>query len=79
MSEDAYKNMSFEQMEFAVFCVGLVAEKLDMSEEQAYDLLDKNNVLKDYIVDLYDILHTQGQGYIADDIIDYMKVKGIIK
>lgn len=79
MSEDAYHNMTAEQMAFAVFCTGAVASRLGMREEDAFDMLENNGVLKDYIVDLYDVLHTQSQEYIVDDIIDYMKTKGILK
>ena len=78
MSDEAYHNMTAEQMSFAVFCIGAVAERLRMREEVLFNLLESTGVLKDYIVDLYDVLHTQSQEYIVDDIIDYMKIKGII-
>lgn len=79
MSNDAYDNMTAEEMEFAVFCVGLLSKRLGIREEKAYELLDRNAVFQNYIVDFYDILHTQSPDYIADDIIDYMKAKKIIE
>ena len=79
MSDEAYHNMTAEQMAFAVFCIGAVAERLRMREEELFNLFERTGVLKDYIVDLYDVLHTQSQEYIVDDIIDYMKIKGIIE
>ena len=79
MSNDAYDNMTAEEMEFAVFSVGLLSKRLGIREEKTYELLDKNAVFQNYIVDFYDILHTQSPDYIADDIIDYMKAKKIIE
>lgn len=79
MSNDAYDNMTAEEMEFAVFCVGVLSKRLGLREENTYELLDKNGVFQDYIVEFYDILHTQSSDYIADDIIDYMKAKKIIE
>ncbi len=32
----------------------------------------------DYIVEGYDVLHTFSSDYIAEDIIDYMKEKGVL-
>lgn len=79
MSDEAYHNMTAEQMSFAVFCIGAVAERLRMREEVLFNLFERTGVLKDYIIDLYDVLHTQSQEYIVDDIIDYMKIKGVIE
>ncbi|MCQ2265436.1 MAG: DUF3791 domain-containing protein [Bacteroidales bacterium] len=79
MSEEVCHNMTVEQMSFAVFCIGAVADRLGMREEYIFNLFEKTGVLKNYIIDLYDVLHTQSQEYIVDDIIDYMKIKGIIE
>ena len=70
--------MSSRQMEFAVFCVGCVAEKLGRPATEVYDLLKSNGLLRDYIVELYDVLHTQSQEYIVEDIVRAMKEKEII-
>lgn len=78
MIEKPYFDISADQMRFAVFCTGALAERLGIREEKMFDMLENNNIFKDYIFDLYDILHTQSQEYIVDDIIDFMKTKGIV-
>jgi hypothetical protein len=78
MSDQEYDKMTPEQLEFAVFCVGSVADKLGKSATEIYDLMKQHRVLQDYIVDFYDVLHTQSQEYITDDIINFMKEKGLL-
>ena len=78
MSEVEYNNMSSRQMEFAVFCVGCVAEALNRPATEVYDLLKNDGLLRDYIVEFYDVLHTQSQEYIVEDIIHAMKERGIL-
>ena len=65
-------------MEFAVFCIGCVADELKLSATEVYDLLNESHLLQDYIIDFYDVLHTQSREYIVTDIINVMKEKGLI-
>jgi len=70
--------MDKKQIEFAVFCIESIAEKLGQTGDVIYEMLTKeSNVLNDYIVSCYDVLHTQGKEYIVEDIIDVMKQKGV--
>jgi len=65
-------------MEFSVFCIESIAEKLGQTGDVIYEKLTKeSNLLNDYIVSCYDVLHTQGKEYIVDDIIEVMKQKGV--
>jgi hypothetical protein len=34
------------------------------------------NVLDDYVIEFYDTLHTQGQGYIVRELLEVMRKKG---
>lgn len=38
----------------------------------------QNRVLQDYIVEFYDVLHTQSREYIVEDIINLMKENQIL-
>jgi len=70
---------SFRELEFAVFCVENVASQLGISGEEVYkELTEQSDILYDYIVASYDVLHTQGKEYIVEDIIDIMKEKGVL-
>lgn len=67
-----------KEIEFTVFCIENIAEKIHKSGLETYSLLKKNNLIKDYIVPSYEALHTQSKDYIVDDIISVMKEKGLV-
>jgi hypothetical protein len=70
--------MDKKQMEFSVFCIESIAEKLGLTGDIVYEMLTKqSNILNDYIIFCYDALHTQGKEYIVEDVIDVMKQKGV--
>lgn len=67
------------ELEFAIFCIENIAAKLGVSAEKVYDALtEKSDILNDYIIPEYEILHTQGKEYIVDDIIAVMKERGVL-
>lgn len=70
--------MNFNQLDFAVYCIGLLASKLGMNQTEVYDRLKKSGILDGYIIKGYEPLHTFGSEYIANDLIDYMKEKGVL-
>ena len=71
--------MDKKQLEFSVFCIESIAEKLGQTGDVVYEMLTKeSSVLNDYIVPCYDVLHTQGKSYILNDILDYMKEEGLV-
>ena len=66
------------ELEFAVFCIENVAARLGVNAERVYEAFtEKSDILKEYIVPEYEILHTQGKEYIVNDIIEMMKERGI--
>lgn len=68
------------ELEFAIFCIENIAAKLGVSAEKVYDALtEKSDILNDYIIPEYEILHAQGKEYIVDDIIEVMKERGVLK
>ena len=64
---------------FVTYCIGQLARRLHLSSTETYNLLNHSGILYDYIVPSYDVLHTFGTDYLLDDLIDYMKEKGVIK
>ena len=67
------------ELEFAIFCIENIAAKLGVSAEKVYDALtEKSDILNDYIIPEYEILHTQGKEYIVDDIIEVMKERRVL-
>ena len=75
--EEAY--MSINNLDFAIFCIEGVAEKLQLPGNIVYDMITgETNILHNYILPSYDVLHTQGKEYIVEDIISLMRERGVI-
>lgn len=54
-----------------------VAAKLGVDAERVYQAFTgKSNILNGYIVQEYEVLHTQSREYIVDDLLDVMKERG---
>ena len=66
------------ELEFTVFCIEGLAERLKIEPWDAYDMLaKKTNLLHEYVIPGYDVLHTQDKEYIVNDLIEALKLKGI--
>ena len=61
-----------------MFCIENVAENLGFKSNDIYRLFtEKTDILENYIVPCYDVLHTQGKEYIVNDILELMREKGL--
>ena len=68
-----------KELEFSIFCIESIADFLDKDAREVYKMLTKDSdILDTYIVPEYEILHTQGKEYIVNDIVEFMKEKGVI-
>ncbi len=66
------------ELSFVIFCIENVAIELGVSAERVYQALaEKSDILNSYIVPCYEVLHSQSKEYIVEDIISYMKEKGV--
>ena len=66
------------KLEFAIFCIENIASRLHVDAQKVYVALsEQTNILKDYIIPEYEVLHTQSKDYIVDDIIDVMHERGV--
>ncbi|MCI8857584.1 MAG: DUF3791 domain-containing protein [Clostridiaceae bacterium] len=73
---DAIK--SFEELEFAVFCIENSAIELGVSATRVYDAWTrKSNLLNRYVIPCFPALHTQGKGYIIDELLRITQEEGI--
>lgn len=76
MANETIKNSG--ELEFAVFCIENVAAKLGVKAELVYQAFtEKSDILGDYIVPEYEILHTQSREYIVNDLLDVMEERGV--
>ncbi len=75
MKNSLYGN---KELEFAIFCIENVASKLNVNAQKVYEVLSKQtDILNEYIIPEYEVLHTQSKEYIVKDIIDIMKQRGV--
>ncbi len=76
MEDGQIKNSG--ELEFAIFCIENVAVRLRVGAERVYQAFtEKSDILNGYIVQEYEVLHTQGREYIVNDLLDLMKEKGV--
>lgn len=76
LKEREIKNSA--ELEFVIFCIESIASKMGVDAEYVYKALtEESNILNDYIVPEYEILHTQSKEYIIADIMDVMEERGI--
>jgi len=72
--------MTQKQSFFAVFCIEAVADALNTTGDKVYRMLtDESDILDNYIVPCYDVLHTQGKEYIVEDLLEFMQRRGVLK
>ena len=72
------KIKSDRELEFVIFCIENVALKLGTPAEKVYQALTfQSDLLYQYIIPEYEILHTQSKEYIVADIIEVMKEQGV--
>jgi hypothetical protein len=64
-------------LEFITFAIGSVAERLQKSPSEIYKIFRQSNVIAGYLIPAYDVLHTFGRQYLVDDVLDFMKEKGV--
>lgn len=69
--------MNFEQLDFATYCIGNLAVKLNVSQREVYNQLKSSGILYDYIVKGYDVLHTFSKEYLMNDLLSYLQEKGV--
>lgn len=69
----AKQDLNKDEIEFSVFCIENVASALGLKGEETYQLLaERSDILDEYIIPNYEVLHTQDKQYIVNDIIEYM-------
>lgn len=70
--------MSCYEIYFITYCIGNLSRRLNLSAVEVYRRLKQSGILTDYIVPSYDVLHTFGKEYLMEDLIEYMKKKGVL-
>lgn len=66
------------QLDFITYCVGNLADRLNMSASKVYKMLRSTDILNGYMIPCYDVLHTFSKEYLMEDLTDFMKEKGVL-
>lgn len=69
------KNNEYKINEFIIFCLEIYKEKEGLTGKETYDLFEKYKLF-DYLYEGYDVLHTQGDEWLMNDINDFLKIRG---
>lgn len=66
-----------KELSFSIFMLYSLADKWKMSPAKVYKILNSTEILDNYIIKCYDVLHTQGKEYLVENIIDFVRGKSI--
>ncbi|MGG7165578.1 DUF3791 domain-containing protein [Clostridium ihumii] len=71
------KNCNKKELEFTVFIINKLSDYLKKPVSEVYNILKDTNILDEYIIECYDVLHTLGSEYLMEDIIEVLEKRGI--
>ncbi len=69
--------MTKNQIDYVTCVIGSLSLMTGKSCSRIYQKLKDAGVINDYLAAAYDILHTLSLEYVAEDVINIMKKKGI--
>ena len=71
------KSFNNKELEFSVFIINKLSDYLKKPVSDIYKILKESNILEDYIIECYDVIHTLGSEYLMEDITDVIRERGI--
>lgn len=71
-------NMNQDSFEFVVYMIHACADRWHMTPKEVYQELEKQGCISQFLVPLYDILHTQSTDFVVQDIQEYMANQGVV-
>lgn len=63
--------------DFVIFCLEHYRQKEELSGKEIYELFDKYKVF-DYLRNGFDMLHTQGEAWLMNDIDEFLSIRGYV-
>lgn len=70
--------MDEKKLEFTIFCIESLAEKLGISAKEVYKIITDTDTLDNYIIPCYEPLHSQSKKYIVEDLIEVLRERGAL-
>ena len=69
--------MSKDCFEFVIYMIHACARKCHKTPKEIYTIIESEGCISKYLIPFYDVLHTQSTDYVVDDIIGYMRNRGV--
>lgn len=69
--------MNRDSFSFVVYMIHACADKWGMLPSEVYRKLQSTGCIERYLVQHYEILHTQGTGFVVEDVKEYLKIRGV--
>lgn len=66
-----------KELSFSIFILYSLADKWKKTPAAVYHILNSTGILDHYIIEGYDVLHTQGKEYLVEDITEFVREKGV--
>lgn len=65
-----------KQLTFIVYLIHQLSEAWNQVPAKVYEILNSVNIIDDYIIPCYDMLHTLGREYLIEDISELVIERG---
>lgn len=69
--------MNQDSFSFVIYMLHACADKWGMLPSEVYRKLQNVDCISQYLAPHYEILHTQGTGYVIEDIKEYLAIRGV--
>lgn len=63
-------DLEYDKIHLAIMAIDKASRKTNIPKTELYDRLNKQNLVHDRLIGMYDVLHTQSLDFVADDIIE---------
>ena len=63
-------DIEYDKIHLAIMAIDKASRKINIPKAELYDRLNKQNLVHDRLIGMYDVLHTQSLDFVADDIIE---------
>lgn len=71
--EDYQPTPEADRIHFAVLAIEAGAKKMGISAAEMRKRLDKQNLIKHYILRCYDVFHTMSLEHVAEDVVEALQ------
>jgi len=70
--------MSRPETEFVIYMINEVANRNNLYPSVVYRAMEKTGCIKEYLIPFYDVLHTMSSESVAEDIMEYVRLRGAV-